>query len=291
MKNLLTIGMATYDDYDGTFFTIQSLRMYHPICETDNVEIIILDNNPDGKEGKELKTFANNNKNKIRYIEYREKQSSFNKYEIVNHAKGKYVMILDCHVLLYPYAIDHTLEYYAKHKNCKDLLQGPLVYGNLKNISTSFKDEWRGHMYGTWYTDKEKYEADEPFEIPMQGMGLCSFERANFPKISPHFIGFGGEEGYIAEKFRRNGGKNICIPQLKWMHRFGRPGGPKYRLTLEDRIWNYFIGWLDATDDENHRVIKEAKEHFKEFTSIDKIEEIFTRAKNLHMKDKSKRRQ
>jgi hypothetical protein len=30
-NKLLTIGMATYDDYDGVYFTLQSLRMYHPV--------------------------------------------------------------------------------------------------------------------------------------------------------------------------------------------------------------------------------------------------------------------
>ena len=37
-KPLLTIGMSTYDDYDGVFFSIQSLRMYHDICKNNNVE-------------------------------------------------------------------------------------------------------------------------------------------------------------------------------------------------------------------------------------------------------------
>ena len=26
----LTIGMATYDDYDGVYFTVQALRLFHP---------------------------------------------------------------------------------------------------------------------------------------------------------------------------------------------------------------------------------------------------------------------
>ena len=58
MKKLLTIGMATYDDYDGVFFTIQSLRMYHEMCNTDNVEYIVLDNNPNSASGQATKNFV-----------------------------------------------------------------------------------------------------------------------------------------------------------------------------------------------------------------------------------------
>jgi hypothetical protein len=43
----LTIGMATYDDYDGVYFTIQSIRLSNP--ELDGaVEFVVIDNNPGG---------------------------------------------------------------------------------------------------------------------------------------------------------------------------------------------------------------------------------------------------
>ena len=138
-----------------------------------------------------------------------------------------------------------------------------MVYDDLSNYATEFDDKWSGDMYGVWHTNKTAHDAGEPFEIKMQGMGLCSFEKKNWPGISPHFKGFGGEEGYIAEKFRRNGGRNICIPQLKWMHRFGRPNGVKYPLILEDRIWNYFVGWLEITKDPNSKMIQDTYNHFK----------------------------
>ncbi len=40
----LTIGMATFDDFDGVYFTIQALRLYHDLRE---VELIVVDNKPD----------------------------------------------------------------------------------------------------------------------------------------------------------------------------------------------------------------------------------------------------
>lgn len=281
MKKLLTIGMATYDDYDGVFFTIQSLRMYHEMCNTDNVEYIVLDNNPNSASGQATKNFVTGGLHKLgRYIPKEDKCSSFNKYEIVKHAIGKYVLIIDCHVLLVQNAINSLLDYYLDNKNCKNLVQGPLIYDDLTTISTHFDINWRGDMYGTWGTDYEQYKLGKPFEIKMQGMGLCSFERKNWPGISEHFKGFGGEEGYIAEKFRRNGGQNICLPKLGWVHRFGRPHGVKYPLILEDRIWNYFIGWLEITQDPEHEMIKETYNYFKDKIPEGSIDNIFSQAKS-----------
>ena len=37
----LTIGLATYDDYNGVYFSVQALRMYHPEM-MQQTEIIIV---------------------------------------------------------------------------------------------------------------------------------------------------------------------------------------------------------------------------------------------------------
>jgi len=280
-NKLLTIGMATYDDYNGVYFSVQALKMYHKICGSKDVEIVVLDNNPKSKHGEEIKSFITNWA-KEKYVPYEEKSSSFNKYKIVDYAEGKYVLIIDSHVLLKQGAIDHLLEYYNKNPNCKDLVQGPLVYDDLKHYSTEFSPQWRGEMYGIWHTNEKDYEAGIPFEIKLQGMGLCSFERQNWPGISPHFKGFGAEEGYIAEKFRQNGGRNICIPQLGWVHRFGRPDGARYPLFLEDRIWNYFVGWLEITKDPEHEMIKSTYEHFKNKIPPGSIDSLLKKAREIY---------
>jgi hypothetical protein len=280
-EKLLTVAMATYDDFDGVFFTIQALRMYNDICRTKQVEYIVVDGNADSAHGKIIKSFIEslNHHQDAKYIKNEKRLSSFNKYDTVEHAEGKYILILDCHVLLLPGAIESLLYYYLNNPDCKNLVQGPLVYDDLKNISTHFNPAWRGSMYGTWATDMEKYDKGEPFEITMQGMGLCSFEKKNWPGINNLFKGFGAEEGYIAEKFRQNGGKNICLPKLGWCHRFGRPEGAKYPLILEDRIWNYFVGWLELTKDPEHEVIKGAYEHFKDKIPAGSIDNILEQAK------------
>jgi len=284
MNKLLTIGMATYDDFDGVFFTIQALRMYHNLCNTDKVEFVVLDSNPDSTHVQECKKFVENNV-KGKYIAYKDRISSFNKYKIADHANGEYVLILDCHVLLQNHAIDNLVQYFENNYPCKDLIQGPLLYDNLQSISTHFDPVWRGDMYGIWATDAKAYALGLPFEIPMQGMGLLAFKKSAWQGINSNFKGFGGEEGYIAEKFRQWGGKNICLPSLGWNHRFGRPGGVKYRLVLEDRIWNYFIGWLEITQDPNHKMIQDIKDHFKKRVPEKSIDNIFESAKQIIFKN------
>lgn len=280
MNKLLTIGMATYDDYDGVFFSIQSLRMFHNICNTSDVEFVVLDGNPTSEHGKCCKTFIENQVHG-KYIAYEGVNSSFNKYKIVDHASGKYVLIIDCHVLIEENGINRLLEYFSQNPNSKDLIQGPLLYDDLKNISTHFDPKWSGDMFGTWGTNKKAYDNGEPFEIQMQGMGLLSFEKSSWVGINQHFKGFGAEEGYIAEKFRQNGGKNICLPYLRWNHRFGRPNGVKYKLILEDRIWNYFIGWLELTKDPNHIMILSIYNYFRGRIPQESLDSIFKESKKL----------
>lgn len=277
MNKLLTIGMATYDDYDGIYFTIQSLRMYHDICNTNQVEFVVIDNNPNSKQGNATKKFINSIGGN--YIPYTEKVSSFAKYEIPKYSSGKYVLILDSHVLLTPNSVNNLLKYYKIHPNCIDLIQGPNIHDDLCNISTHWDPVWAGNMYGKWGFNGDLYSKGKPFEINMMGMGAFSFERDAWPKISPHFYGHGGEEGYISEKFRVNGGKNICLPSFKWLHRFGRPLGPKFELSLESRVLNYFIAWLDIYNNDNHEMIKQIYDYFKD--KLPNIDLVLYKAKRL----------
>jgi hypothetical protein len=45
----LTIGIATHNDYDGLYFTIMALKLYHPIVQTEKVEFVVIDNDPTNK--------------------------------------------------------------------------------------------------------------------------------------------------------------------------------------------------------------------------------------------------
>lgn len=277
MAKLLTIGMATYDDFDGVYFTIQSLRMHHPICNTDDVEFVVIDNNSESAHGKEVEKFITKEVRNGKYVANDRQNASWTKYQTPDYAEGKYIIIMDCHVLLVNNAIENLLMYYVKNPDCKNLVQGPLRYNSLKHVSTHWNPVWRGHMYGTWGFDSEAYEKGEPFSIPMQGMGCMSFQKSAWKGINKHFINFGGEQGYIAEKFRSWGGDNICLPSFQWVHRFGRPSGVPFTLALEDRVWNYFLGWLDLYKDPEHEKVKETYEFFKDKLPDGRIDMILNK--------------
>lgn len=266
---ILTIGMATYDDFDGVYFTLQALKAYQDL---EDVELVVVDTKKES-----CKDTANTcNAIGAKYFHKPDKVgTSASRNYVFEVANGKFVLCIDCHVLLVKDAVKKLKEYIYKNINSKDLIQGPLLYDDQKNISTHFKPEWRGQMYGTWETDK-RYLTQEEFEIPMQGLGLFCMRKDAWPKFNSHFRGFGGEEGYIQEKTRQNGGKNICLSWLKWIHRFARPKGVPYPLDLKDRIINYLIGWSELGMN-----YQEALEFFKKTLNVNQIGEIlreFTKA-------------
>jgi glycosyltransferase involved in cell wall biosynthesis len=240
VKNI-TIGLPCYDDYEGVYFSVQALRMYHSdVISTDN--ILIVDNNPSSSQGKATRQFARSQK--IKYIVNDKSHGPSNsKNEVFNNADTDYVVCMDSHVFLEMGSLSKLMEYYDKNPKTQDLLHGPLLYDDLESVSTHFDPEWRGDMWGKWATnDIGKDPMAEPFEIPAQGMGLFSCRKDAWLGFNENFAGFGGEECYIHEKFRQSGRKVWCLPFLRWVHRFNRPLGVKYPLVLEDRIRNYIIG-------------------------------------------------
>lgn len=258
----LTIGMATYDDFDGVYFTIQSIRLFHKeIC--NDIEFIVLDNNPSGKHSDSVKKLCDSVNQPIQYIACSEYSSTSVRNKIFSHAKTPYVLCLDCHVLVDSGAIKKLIDFYESKKDQGNLLQGPLLYDDHKHISTHFDLKWRSHMWGTWETDKRGLDPDsEPFEIQAQGLGLFSCAKDSWLGFNDQFRGFGGEEGYIHEKYRMNGKKTLCLPFLRWVHRFGRPTGVPYPISLTNKIRNYIIAFTDLNIQ-----LDPVYEHFKECIS------------------------
>lgn len=251
----LTIGMATYDDYDGVYFTVQALRLYHPEVLKDT-EILVLDNNPDGPAGPLLRELASWVEG-YRYVPNQTVKGTAVRDRIFRIARTPYVMCVDCHVMLAPGSLRRLIDYFHSHPDSPDLLQGPLLDDSLEGVSTHFAPVWSAGMYGQWDTDERGVDPDgPPFEVPMQGLGIFACRRDAWPGFNPQFSGFGGEEGYIHEKFRQAGGRALCLPFLRWTHRFGRPNGIPYPNLYADRVRNYMIGWselgLDITPIEAH---------------------------------------
>jgi hypothetical protein len=237
----LTIGMATYDDYDGVYFSIQALRLYHPEISRD-IEILVIDNNPTGICSKDLKSRVNHI-DTYRSVPGADVVSTAVRDQIFAHAHGAFVQRSPRHVLFPPGALRALICYFDENPDTPDLIQGPILWDNLKEVSSHWAPEWSSGMFGTWANDPVADDAAAaPFEIPMQGLGVFACRRSAWPGINPGFRGFGGEEGYLHEKFRQRGGRVICLPALRWTHRFNRPLGVPYPIKWEDRIRNYILG-------------------------------------------------
>lgn len=256
----LTVGMATHQDFHGTWPTVMALRMYHP--EVFDVpgfaEVVVVDNAPDTEDGTMNRDFMNWIKPEQRqYVRAPEVQgTSAPRQKVFEVARGEIVVCIDSHVMLHPGSLKRLVDYADAHPDSRDLWQGPMMYDNLESMSTHFDPVWRSEMLGTWGTDERAKDIDaEPFEIPAQGLGMFACRKDAWLGFNPALRGFGGEEVCLHEKFRQAGHKTLCMPFLRWAHRFGRPGGPKYRLTLWDKarnyvIWHRELGWsLDPVYD------------------------------------------
>jgi glycosyltransferase involved in cell wall biosynthesis len=263
----LTIGMATYDDYDGVYFTVEALRLYHDL---DNTELIVVDNYGCSATQNLIEKSIHG-----RYVlETETVGTAFPRDKIFELARGEYVLCCDCHVLLIPGAVTRLKQFFAARPRSVDLFQGPLLYDDGETICTHFEPEWRDQMWGVWATDDRGHDIDaEPFEIRMQGLGVFACRRAAWPGFHPGFRGFGGEEGYIHEKFRARGGKCYCLPWLRWVHRFYPPGRVVYAMRLEDRVRNYLIGHLELGLD-----VTPVIQHFKQYVPEDTISSLFVEA-------------
>lgn len=279
MGKKLTIGIPTYRDYDGLYFTLVSLRLYHDLGKACcDHEIIVLDNDPNWEHAEIVRGLCE--RVRARYIPIDYKASTSVKWLIPEYAEGEYVLVMDSHVFLAPGAIEGLMEYYQQNPETKNLIQGPLLYDDFTTVSTSFRREWSSHMYGVWQRDPE-FDLKKPFEIEMTGMGLFSFKKSNFPTMNQDLTGFVPEEWYVHEKFRRNGGKVICLPILMWVHRFDRPNGVPYPFLTEDRIRNYYMEWLELYDI-NHPMMVEMTEYFKNEIEEKKLDYIIEQALAYH---------
>lgn len=256
----LTVGMSTFDDFHGVFFSIQAIRMYHKEALND-IEFVIVDNNPDSDHGKAVKEFSNWIKEPITYLPYKELIGTSAREKIFSAAKTDYVLCMDCHVLLEAGSLKRLINFYDSELDNGNLIQGPLVYDDLQGISTHFKEEWDCQMFGKWETDERgSNPANEPFEIPMQGLGVFSCRKSAWLGFSKNFKGFGCEEFYIAEKFRRAGKKVLCAPFLRWNHRFARPDKIPYPTSVKDKYQNYISGFMELGLD-----LSPVREHFSEY--------------------------
>lgn len=248
----LTIGMSCYDDYDGVWFTIQSIKMFHPEC-IDDINFVVVDGNPGSRHGQAceqlVSKLTNRHGNNGLYVKNVSCPGTASRNYVFQYAKTPYVLCVDSHVMIEPGAIKRLLNYYDQNPECDDLLQGPLLDDNGKTFATRMDPVWEYNMLGRWVVDESQIDAPEPYEVELMGLGLFSARKESWLKFNERFRGFGGEEGYIHKKYRKHGRKTLILPWLKWNHRFERPNGVPYKNDYHDRIKNYMYGWAELGED------------------------------------------
>lgn len=281
----LTIGMCVYDDFEGLYFTIQSLRLHHAEV-MDQVEFVIVNNNPNSVQGKAVKDFISKITQPTQYVEFTSYSSTSLKNKVFEIADTPYVLCLDCHVLLMPGSLVKLIRYYDERRDDGNLLQGPLLHDTMNGVSTHVDREWGGGMMGRWGTDSRYVDKDtEPFEINGQGLGLFSCRKDAWLGFNKLFRKFGGEEVYIHDKYRAHGKKTICLPFLQWVHRFVRVNGVPYDANWEDRYKNYIIGRMeldqeiDDVDNAFKDILPENVRLQLKLDAIDKISGAFLEEK------------
>jgi hypothetical protein len=153
----------------------------------------------------------------------------------------------------------------------------------MKMYGLQWRPGWRDNMWGMWdwimsesnhstlneaekpIIQKLKDKGDfriaelptEPFEIWATGAGFFACRRESWLGFNPAFRAFGGETGYIQEKYRQAGRKVWCDPRMVWVHLFCTQGRKiPFPCSMIDRIQNYRIGFaelgLDTTELESH---------------------------------------
>ena len=235
--------MATYGEYDSVWFTLRGLTANHPRCR-----YLVVDNSPEI----DVRTRAITRASGGTYLHRPDLVGTSKPRDAVfQFADTPWVMCIDSHVLLETGAVQAALDYCTNHPESRDIISGPMIYDDGRGYATHWTSKAPPLFDGTWAQDARGAGA-EPFEIPAMGLGLWMMRRAAWPGFNPLFRGFGGEEGYTHEIVRQRGGRALCLPGLRWCHKFRDVGGwnrnpaPPYPLRLEDHTWNLLVGHREA---------------------------------------------
>lgn len=268
-RPILTIGMPTCYDFSGALQSVMALKMYHDLNNGD-LEIIVVDNTPDAAERRALRDQIYHKPNpekpsdykiaeNVKYFEFTEERGpAETKNMVFENATGEYVMCIDSHVLLKKDSVQELISFLKglKGEDRDHFYTGPLRH-NGGALSTHWNIKWRGQMLGTWGVDAALLADSSPKDIPANGCGLILCRKDSWLGFNKDFNGFGGEEVYIHDKYRKEGRRVLLIPNLEWWHRFGKPNTKHYNLSTYSKVRNYVIGYLELGKD-----IQDIYDHF-----------------------------
>lgn len=138
----LTVGMATYGDPCGAYFTLTGLRANHP-----RVELIVVDNAP----RPDLRTRDACVANGGRYFHKPNLHgTSAPRDEVFRLSETPWTACVDSHVIFETGAIDGLLRYAEDHPESNDIVQGPLVYDD-GGVTTHWRPTHPPALWGVWW--------------------------------------------------------------------------------------------------------------------------------------------
>lgn len=281
---LLTIGFPVYDDHAGLVWSLQTLRaQYAETLQRFDIELLVLDNNPNSPQGRDVQRFCTRlrRQTRLRYVAWdRAQGTAVAKNQVMASASGQWVLCLDSHVQLLPDSLTWLCGQLANQElpDPQDLYHGVLVLDDLVGTQTHMDLVWRGRMWGRWGNDPAVRDSRQPCPIPNHGLGLLLVCRQHWLGYHPAMRGFGGEEGYLQEKYRRAGRQVWCLPQLRWWHYFrGQESGVQLRthkITALDKFRNYAYGLTEIGYDTTELVA-----HFRDTISASQMDLILRQAR------------
>lgn len=264
----LTVGMATWRDFENTWHTVRSLSLHHPDV-ADELEILVVDSDPDFPDRHQNPDGARSPSERLRDLCNHVPQARYivhdgpggtaaPRNQVFTEARGEVVLCIDSHVLLPTGALRKTLDWFDQHPDFHGLVQGPMLYDNNEAVPC-MAPFWGDGMLGQWANDHRYTGPDgEPFPITMHGLGLFGCRKSDWLGFNPHFRQFGGEEGYIHDKYRLAGREVLLLPWLQWAHQFRDPHvHAGYASSPRARIRNYVLGRVELGMD-----IDDIRRHF-----------------------------
>jgi len=153
MKPLLSVVMATYDDFDGVYFTIGAIRELFPDL-LPTMQFVVVDNNPGTQHSTLVRGYMANVAASCLSAKYVEmpspKGTTPSRARAMAEADGVYVLVCDCHILLKKDSLYKLVEFFHERPQFDGIVHGPLMYDNRAGYATHFDDRWREEMRGTW---------------------------------------------------------------------------------------------------------------------------------------------
>ena len=242
----LCIGMATHGEFDGVWFTIQALRMYHGRGRRGRVVRRHRQRSARRRPPPRCERSATGSR-AIATSRSTAAPGTAVRDLVFREADADVVCCVDSHVLLAPGALEALRDWFDAHPDSLDLLQGPLLHDDLdlERAVTHLEPTWGAGMFGQWARDarlddpgrravRDRDAGPRRVRVPAQRLAGAQPAAARVRRR-------GGLPARDVPPARRPG----AVPPAAARGRTGsrdRPG-ISYPNRWEDRIRNYLVAW------------------------------------------------